>query len=108
MDFDIPANWKLVWENNRECYHCNANHPQYIKANFDHYNADDTSERIQAALDAQTARSEARWAASGLAVSHKAAGMTVVGCAGLTPASRLAGADRVITTMADLPAAISA
>jgi len=36
----------------------------------------------------------------------KAAGMTVVGYAGLTPASRLAGADRVITTMADLPAAI--
>ena len=36
----------------------------------------------------------------------KAAGMAVVGYAGLTPASRLAGADRVITTMADLPAAI--
>ena len=26
------ANWKLVWENNRECYHCNVNHPQYIKS----------------------------------------------------------------------------
>ncbi len=22
------ANWKLVWENNRECYHCSANHPE--------------------------------------------------------------------------------
>jgi Rieske 2Fe-2S family protein len=22
------ANWKLVWENNRECYHCPANHPE--------------------------------------------------------------------------------
>lgn len=21
------ANWKLVWENNRECYHCGGNHP---------------------------------------------------------------------------------
>lgn len=21
------GNWKLVWENNRECYHCRANHP---------------------------------------------------------------------------------
>ena len=21
------ANWKLVWENNRECYHCPVNHP---------------------------------------------------------------------------------
>ncbi len=24
------ANWKLVWENNRECYHCAANHPELI------------------------------------------------------------------------------
>jgi glycine betaine catabolism A len=22
------ANWKLVWENNRECYHCAVNHPE--------------------------------------------------------------------------------
>jgi Rieske 2Fe-2S family protein len=22
------GNWKLVWENNRECYHCTANHPE--------------------------------------------------------------------------------
>lgn len=22
------ANWKLVWENNRECYHCSPNHPE--------------------------------------------------------------------------------
>ncbi len=21
------GNWKLVWENSRECYHCGANHP---------------------------------------------------------------------------------
>ncbi len=25
------ANWKLVWENNRECYHCRANHPELCK-----------------------------------------------------------------------------
>lgn len=24
------ANWKLVMENNRECYHCDANHPELI------------------------------------------------------------------------------
>jgi glycine betaine catabolism A len=23
-----PGNWKLTMENNRECYHCNANHPE--------------------------------------------------------------------------------
>jgi HAD superfamily hydrolase (TIGR01509 family) len=36
----------------------------------------------------------------------KAAGMTVVGYAAMTPAERLAGADRIITTMADLPSAV--
>ena len=76
VDYDVAANWKLVWENNRECYHCNVNHPQYIKANFDHYNADDTNERIQSRIEAAVARSEEKWAAAGLAVSHRAPGMT--------------------------------
>jgi Rieske 2Fe-2S family protein len=35
IDYRVQANWKLVWENNRECWHCHAGHPQYIKANFD-------------------------------------------------------------------------
>ncbi len=77
VDYEIPANWKVVWENNRECYHCNANHPQYIKANFDHYNTDDTSERTRKAIDEVTTRSETKWAAEGLAVTHKETGMTV-------------------------------
>src|SRR2546423_4729010 len=47
VDYLVGANWKLVWENNRECYHCNLNHPQYIKANFDHYNADDATARVR-------------------------------------------------------------
>ncbi len=68
MDFDVHANWKLVWENNRECYHCNVNHPQYIKANFDHYNADDTIERVALHLNLVTERSKAKWAEQGLAV----------------------------------------
>jgi Rieske 2Fe-2S family protein len=76
VDYNVAANWKLVWENNRECYHCNVNHPQYIKANFDHYNADDVSERIQSRIDSAVARSEAKWAAAGLAVSHRRSGMT--------------------------------
>jgi Rieske 2Fe-2S family protein len=68
MDFDVHSNWKLVWENNRECYHCNVNHPQYIKANFDHYNADDTIERVALHLNLVTERSEAKWAEQGLAI----------------------------------------
>ncbi len=35
IDYLVAANWKLVWENNRECWHCHAGHPQYIRANFD-------------------------------------------------------------------------
>jgi Rieske 2Fe-2S family protein len=76
VDYDVAANWKIVWENNRECYHCNVNHPQYIKANFDHYNADDTSERIQSRIARAVTRSEEKWAAAGLAVSHRQSGMT--------------------------------
>ncbi|PSH60811.1 aromatic ring-hydroxylating oxygenase subunit alpha [Phyllobacterium sophorae] len=25
------GNWKLVWENNRECYHCASNHPELCR-----------------------------------------------------------------------------
>lgn len=77
VEYDVAANWKIVWENNRECYHCNVNHPQYIQANFDHYNADDTSERVQSQIDAAVSRSEAKWSATGLSVSHRQTGMTV-------------------------------
>jgi Rieske 2Fe-2S family protein len=76
VDYDVPANWKLVWENNRECYHCNVNHPQYIKANFDHFNADDISERVQSRIDSVVARSQEKWSTAGLAVSHRRTGMT--------------------------------
>ena len=75
-DYLVKANWKLVWENNRECSHCNVNHPQYIKANFDHYNADDSSPRIKAEIAAAVERSEKKWAACGLALTHKQTGMT--------------------------------
>jgi Rieske 2Fe-2S family protein len=34
-DYTIKANWKLVYENNRDCYHCNVGHPEYIQANYD-------------------------------------------------------------------------
>ena len=77
VDYVVHANWKLVWENNRECYHCNVNHPQYIKANFDHYNADDTTPRIRDAISTVVLRSEQKWAAADLAPTHKQTGMTV-------------------------------
>ncbi len=66
LDYVIDSNWKLVWENNRECFHCNVNHPQYIKANFDHYNADDTTPRVAERLSRVTSRLEAKLAAQGM------------------------------------------
>jgi len=77
VDYLVEANWKLVWENNRECYHCNFNHPQYIKANFDHYNADDATPRIREAINTVVARSEQKWAEADLAPTHKQTGMTL-------------------------------
>jgi glycine betaine catabolism A len=35
IDYRVAANWKLVWENNRECWHCPGGHPEYVQANFD-------------------------------------------------------------------------
>lgn len=75
VDCEVGANWKIVWENNRECYHCNANHPQYIKANYDHYNEDDANESVRSRISAAVERSERKWEAAGLAVSHKETGM---------------------------------
>src|SRR5262245_38751635 len=77
VDYRVHANWKLVWENNRECYHCNLNHPQYIKANFDHYNTDDATPRVRQEITEVVSRTERKWAAAGLAPTHKQTGMTV-------------------------------
>jgi Rieske 2Fe-2S family protein len=53
IDYVVAANWKLVWENNRECWHCHAGHPQYVKANFD---AERDTERNRARAAARSAR----------------------------------------------------
>jgi glycine betaine catabolism A len=74
-DYEVAANWKLVWENNRECYHCDANHPQYVAANYDRYDAGELTESKRRELDEITARSQARWAACGLAVTHAEGGL---------------------------------
>jgi Rieske 2Fe-2S family protein len=46
---DIPedGNWKLVMENNRECYHCDASHPELLGAYypFYRYTEDDVTPR---------------------------------------------------------------
>lgn len=32
IDYDVAANWKVVWENAQECYHCRGNHPEFCKS----------------------------------------------------------------------------
>eukprot|EP00475_Leptophrys_vorax_P003055 TRINITY_DN1176_c0_g1_i2.p1 TRINITY_DN1176_c0_g1~~TRINITY_DN1176_c0_g1_i2.p1 ORF type:complete len:351 (+),score=89.91 TRINITY_DN1176_c0_g1_i2:466-1518(+) len=34
-EYTVNANWKIIYENNRECYHCAGGHPEYIRANYD-------------------------------------------------------------------------
>lgn len=72
IDYQVKANWKLVWENNRECYHCNLNHPQYIRANFDHVNDDDATDKIQNRLRSINEKYEA----ADVKLTHRKYGMT--------------------------------
>jgi Rieske 2Fe-2S family protein len=57
------ANWKLVWENNRECYHCAGNHPELIRTFAD----DPTATGFEdAATNARMTAEWTRWEAAGL------------------------------------------
>ncbi len=33
--YTVNANWKTIIENNRECYHCQVAHPEFMTANYD-------------------------------------------------------------------------
>jgi glycine betaine catabolism A len=57
------ANWKLVWENNRECYHCAANHPELIRTFPEEPTATDGED---AASNPKTAAKWAQWESWGL------------------------------------------
>ena len=72
-DYLVRANWKLVWENNRECWHCDVNHPQYVKANFD--NAPVADAAVRAEVEAIAGEVSARLAGQGLAIDYREAGM---------------------------------
>ena len=67
IDYVVPANWKIVFENNRECYHCPPNHKEYNTATYDV--ARDMARldpRRQAELDARVAECNARFRRLGL------------------------------------------
>lgn len=61
--YRVAANWKVVFENNRECLHCPVTHREYIRANYDiHLNDPRRAEEIAA----RTAAEARRWSTLGL------------------------------------------
>ena len=75
VDYEVESNWKLVWENNRECYHCLRCHPQYVKANFDIYDEESASEAVRAKMAAAVVRAQSKWAAQGIAITLERGGL---------------------------------
>ncbi|MGH9060119.1 MAG: aromatic ring-hydroxylating oxygenase subunit alpha [Acidimicrobiales bacterium] len=63
--YRVRANWKTVVENNRECYHCRARHPEFCLSNFDLGTHGDT--RRRADHDRAVAEAYERWGRAGLA-----------------------------------------
>ncbi|RXE47555.1 aromatic ring-hydroxylating oxygenase subunit alpha [Chromohalobacter israelensis] len=53
------ANWKLVIENNRECYHCNGAHPELLNSLIEYDDTDDP--RATPAYRDLVARQQAHW-----------------------------------------------
>src|SRR5262249_25713025 len=63
----------VVWENNRECWHCEVGHPQYVRANYDIASTNDAA--LEREIAAQASATSARLEAHGLAIDHREAGM---------------------------------
>jgi Rieske 2Fe-2S family protein len=61
------ANWKLVMENARECYHCRAGHPQLMRS-FSDFTAPDVSGAAAPWIAGFEARCEAQGLKSGSAI----------------------------------------
>jgi Rieske 2Fe-2S family protein len=65
--YTVGANWKLLVENNRECYHCLPNHAEFCLSNYELGMSGDlrTNARYEGALAGQ----RALWAAQGLSTT---------------------------------------
>ena len=74
-EYEVPSNWKLVWENNRECFHCVRCHPQYFKANFDVYEEEFASDTVKKQMAAAVERTQSKWAAQGIEITHQHGGL---------------------------------
>lgn len=63
--YEVAANWKVLVENNRECYHCRVSHPEFCNSNYDLGLPGDGRE--DAEYDAVLRQEYARWSEMGLA-----------------------------------------
>jgi Rieske 2Fe-2S family protein len=76
MECQVNASSLLVWMNNRECWHCRGNHPEYIKTNYDlFYDYNDegnrtiskkTSRRLRKKIDSSINIQQNKWEIMGL------------------------------------------
>ena len=71
--YRVKANWKLVFENNRECYHCDTAHPEYVAGTYDTARFDPA---LLPEVERQTAEAAARFQALGLGGAVASSAMT--------------------------------
>lgn len=67
--YTVEANWKIVVENNRECYHCLVCHPEFTLTNYDLGLPGD--DRAPDEYTARRAEARSRWRAAGLATDEE-------------------------------------
>jgi len=66
-DYDLDVNWKIVVENNRECYHCEANHHGYVEVQYD---TDSDNPAFQDEIAERLGECRIRWEKAGLDVGR--------------------------------------
>ena len=67
------ANWKLVIENNRECYHCEGSHPELLNTLLEWGDSNDP--RAPESFREYFAKQAADWEAEGIPYEHKSYGV---------------------------------
>lgn len=77
VDYVVKANWKVVFQNNRECYHCTPNHKEYNTAAYDVMRDNAVVDpTLQPAMDAIIDAANARFRALGLDEGDASSNMT--------------------------------
>ena len=69
----VQANWKLIFENNRECYHCANAHPEYVTGTYDSARFDLSR---AAEIEIEEAAAAKRFAALGLGAATASSAMS--------------------------------